>query len=157
MSTLEPSCSAYNQFPKLMSNFSVNVCKTVRPMLSDRCLSVCPVCDISVSWPNGWMDQHETWRGGRSQPWPHCFRWNPAPPPKKGHRPQFTAHVCCGQMARWIKMPLGTEVDLGPNHIVLDGDPQKRGHNTPNLGPCIVAKRLHGSRCHLVRNWPRPG
>jgi len=22
----------------------------------------------------------------------------------------------------WMKMPLGTEVDLGPGHIVLDGD-----------------------------------
>jgi len=26
-------------------------------------------------------------------------------------------------MAGWIKMPLGTEVDLGLGHIVLDGDP----------------------------------
>ena len=24
-------------------------------------------------------------------------------------------------MAGWIKMPLDTEVDLGPGHIVLDG------------------------------------
>jgi len=28
-----------------------------------------------------------------------------------------------GQTAGWIKMPLGTEVDLGPGHILLDGDP----------------------------------
>ena len=26
-------------------------------------------------------------------------------------------------MAAWMKMPLGTEVDLSPGHIVLDGDP----------------------------------
>ena len=26
-------------------------------------------------------------------------------------------------MAGWIKMPLGTEVDLGPGDTVLDGDP----------------------------------
>jgi len=26
-------------------------------------------------------------------------------------------------MAGWIKMPLGTEVGLGPGHIVLDGNP----------------------------------
>jgi len=26
-------------------------------------------------------------------------------------------------MAGWIKMPLGTEVDLGPGDIVLDGNP----------------------------------
>jgi len=49
----------------------------------------------------------------------------PAPHPPKGHNPQFSAHVCCGQMDRWMKMPLGTEVPvgLGPGHIVLDGDP----------------------------------
>ena len=43
------------------------VCKTVRPMLSDRCLSVCPVCPVlsltlvGVLWPNGLTDQGETW------------------------------------------------------------------------------------------------
>jgi len=29
-------------------------------------------------------------------------------------------------MAGWIKMPLGTEVGLGPGDIVLDGDPSIR-------------------------------
>jgi len=37
--------------------------------------------------------------------------------------PQFMAHVCCGQTAGWIKMPLGTDADLGPGQLVLDGDP----------------------------------
>jgi len=36
--------------------------------------------------------------------------------PKKGHSPPFSAHVCCGQTAGWIKMPLGTKVGLGPGH-----------------------------------------
>ena len=27
--------------------------------------------------------------------------------------------VYCGQTAEWIKMKLGTKVDLGPGHIVL--------------------------------------
>jgi len=44
-------------------------------------------------------------------------------PPKRGTAPQFSAHVCCGQMAGLIKMALGTEVGLGPGDIVLDGDP----------------------------------
>jgi len=47
------------------------VCKTVRPMLTDRCLSVlfvCSVCDVSVLWPNGWMDQDETWHAGTPRP-----------------------------------------------------------------------------------------
>jgi len=52
------------------------------------------------------------------------------------------------------------KVGLGPVHTVLDGDPatlpQKRG-TAPNFLPMsVVAKRLNGSRCHLVR-WPRPG
>jgi len=29
--------------------------------------------------------------------------------------------VYCGQTGGWIRMPLGTEVGLGPGHIVLDG------------------------------------
>jgi len=34
--------------------------------------------------------------------------------------PQFLAHVYCGQMAGWIKMPLGTEVGLSAGDNVLD-------------------------------------
>jgi len=48
---------------------------------------------------------------------------DPAPPPNKGHSPQFSAHVYCGQTAGWMKIPLGTEIDLGPGHMVLDRDP----------------------------------
>jgi len=40
-------------------------------------------------------------------------------PSPKGAQPQFFVHVCCDQTAGWIKMPLGTEVDLGPGDIVL--------------------------------------
>ena len=40
-------------------------------------LSVSPVCEVGVLWPNGWMDQRETWRGGRPQARPHCFQWVP--------------------------------------------------------------------------------
>ena len=69
------------------------------------------------------MDQDETWHAGRPRPWPHCFRWGPSVPPPKRHSPQFLAHICCDQMAGWIKVPLGTEVGVGPGHIVLDGDP----------------------------------
>jgi len=75
-------------------------------------LSICPVCNVGVLWPVG-----------------------------------------------WIKMKLGMKVGLGPGHIVLDGDPapppKKMGTaatSYPNFRPMsIVAKRLDGSRCHLVR------
>ena len=138
-----------------LASFWVTICKTVRPMLSDPCLSVLSVCNVGVLWPNGWTDQDETWHAGRPQPWPHCVTWGPRSPSlkaSKGHSPQFAAHICCGQMAGWIKMPLGRKVGLDPSDIVLDGDP---AHLSPKRGPnfrpiSIVAKRLHGSRCHSV-------
>ena len=43
-----------------------------------------------------------------------------APTQKKGTAPtQFLADVYYGQMAGWIKMPLGTEVNLGPGNVVF--------------------------------------
>jgi len=57
-------------------------------------------------------------------------------PSKKGHSspPHSLAHVYCGQMVGWIRMPLGMEVGLGPSHIVLDGDPfpaNGKEHSSP--------------------------
>ena len=37
--------------------------------------------------------------------------------------PQFSAHICYGQMAAWIKMSPGMELGLSPGDFVLDGDP----------------------------------
>jgi len=81
--------------------------KTVRPMPSDGCLSslsVLSVCDFCVLWPIGWMDQDATWYGGRPRP-----RGDRDPDSQKGNSPQFSAHVCSGQTAGWIKMTPGTE------------------------------------------------
>ena len=82
---------------------------------------------------------------------------DPAPPPPKDHSPQFSTHVCCGQMAGWIKMPVGVQIGLGPGDFVLDGDPAtlpKKGAEPPPLPNFwqmfIVAKRLDGSRRHLA-------
>ena len=66
-----------SNFHRVWRFYWVTVCKTVRPMLSDRWLSCLSVCNVGVLWPNG----------------------------------------------RMVKMPLGTEVDLAPGHIVLDRDP----------------------------------
>jgi len=53
--------------------------------------------------------------------------------------PQFSAHICCGQTAGWIKIPLGTKVGLGPGHIVLRGDPAPLPKNTaPNFQPISI-------------------
>jgi len=67
---------------------------------------------------------------------------DPAPSPKRGRSPQFSAHVYRGQTAGWIKMPLGTEVGLGPDDIVLDGNPApspKTGKQPPPMfGPFLL-------------------
>ena len=114
-------------------------------------LSVCPVlsCDVGVLWPNGRTDQDKTWHAGKPRPWPYCIRWGPSSPP-------ILAHICCGQMAAGIKMPLDIEVGLIPEDFMLDGDPappQKGGRSPlPNFRPMsIAAKRLDGSRRHLIR------
>ena len=113
-------------------------------MLSDRCrvclsvclsVSVCLVCNVGVLWPNGWTDQDDTWQAGRPWPWPHCVRWGPCSLSPKGHGPQFSAVICCGQMAAWIKMPLGMELGLGPGEFVLDGTPlpPQKGGGAPQF------------------------
>ena len=63
-----------------------------------------------------------------------------------GIRPQFSAHVCCGQMAGWIKIPLGAEVGLGPGDIVLDGDPapSNKGHSTPHFSTHVDCGQTAG-------------
>ena len=86
-------------------------------------LSVSPVCNVGVLWPKGWMDQDETWRAGRPRPWLQCVRWGPSFHSPKGHNRRFSARICCGQMAGWIKLPLGMEVGLCPGDFVLHGDP----------------------------------
>ena len=180
----------------------LNVCKTIRPMLSNRCLS-CPVLSVTfvhcgqtvgrikmklsmhvglglghivlggdpaplpqkgtapnfrpISVAAKWLYKSRCHLfGARPRPRRLCVRWGPRSAlPKRGRslHPKFSAHVYCGQTAGWMKMVLGTEVGLIPGDFVLDGDPApspKRGRS-PNFRPMyIAAKRLDGSRRHLV-------
>jgi len=62
------------------------------------------------------------------------------PSPKRGTDPQFSAHFYCGRTAGRIRMPLGMEVGLGPDDVLLDGDPApptKKGR-APNFRPCLL-------------------
>jgi len=102
-------------------------------------LFVCTVTDFSaVEKARGvkfCMHQNETWQAGRHRSWSHSFRWEPSSPSPNGHSPQFSAHICCCQMAAWIKMTLGIKVGFGPGHIVLDGDPAPpKGAQPPIFG-----------------------
>jgi len=88
-------------------------------MLSDRCLWIMSVLsclalfDVGVFWPNGWMDQDETWYGGIDLGPGHIVL-DEDPAPKA---PIFGPCLLWRNAAGWIKMPLGREGDS-----VLDGD-----------------------------------
>jgi len=71
------------------------------------------------------------------------FDVEPATPEKRHTPAQFLAHVYCGQMAGWTKTTLGTEVDLGSGHIVLDGvsAPAKVAQQPPIFGSCLLWPR----------------
>ena len=151
------------------TTFWATVCKTVRPMLSVRCLSVLSVClcvlfdcvsCLSVSFVHkcgqtvGRIKMKLGMQVGLG-PGHIVLDGNPAPLPRRGTAlTQFSAHICCSQMAAWIKMPLGMELGLNPGDFVLDGDaapPPQKGAEPPNFRPIfIVAKRLDASKCHLV-------
>jgi len=131
-----------------------------------RPLSVLSVCNVGVVvWPNGWMDQDETWHVG-PRPWPQCAMMKTqlsfgqrGTTPSQFSAHQFSVHVYCGQMAGWMKTPLGTEVDLGPSHTVLHGDPAalpRKWHNSPVFSAHVYCghgrpSQLLLSSCHCSR------
>jgi len=113
-------------------DYWVTICKTAHAY-AIRPLSVCPVLSVMLVYCGqtvGWIKTKLSTEVGLG-PGHTVLDEDPAPPPPKGHSPQFLAHICCGQKAGWIKMPLGREAGLGPSDIVLDGDPAppKRGHS----------------------------
>jgi len=122
-----------------------NVCKTVRPILSDLCLS-CPVlsvCNVGALWPNGSTDPDETWHRGRPRTRPHFVRWGPSfPPPKRTQSPILGPHLLwpndwMDQDATWYggrPRPRPRCVRWGPN-----SPPTERGTSVPPLfGLCLL-------------------
>jgi len=150
-----PTLQTDNGLIERANRFWATVCKMVCPLLSDRCpvcLS-CTICNVVVLWPNGGTHEDETWHAVSLGPGHIVLDGDPGLPPRKGHTVQFSAHVCCRQMARWIKMQLGMKVRLGLGGFVLDGNPApppKKGADSQFLAHFYCAKRLDRSRCHLV-------
>ena len=97
------------------------------------------------------MDQDETWHAGRPRPGQIVLDGDPAPPLQKGHSPQFSAHVCSGQTAGWIKMSLGTEVVLGQGNIVFDWDPLSPKTGGTGTAPPILAHVYCGQTAGWIR------
>jgi len=116
--------------------FRATVCKTVRPMLLDRCMSVLSVTLVYCGQTVGWIKRKLGMQVGLG-PGHIVLDGDPAAPYPKGQSPppQFSAHICCSQVAGWIKMPLGMEVGLSPGNFMLDGDqptPPQKGGGVPS-------------------------
>ena len=72
-------------------------------MLSVRCLSVLSVTLVYCGQTVGRIKMKLSMQVGLD-PGHIVLGGDLAPPPLKGHSPpQFSAHICCGQMAAWIK------------------------------------------------------
>jgi len=107
------------------------------------------------------MDQGATWYGGRPQHRPHCVRWGSSSPfPKKGRSsPLFGPCLLWpNQTVEWIKVPLGTKVDLIPGHVVLHADPAfpiHKGHNPQfSAHVCCAQMVAHLSYCWALVPLP---
>ena len=113
-STFQPCTSDFLD-KSLVSHFpvfiEVIVCKTVRSMLSDCCLSVLSVCTLvhcgqTVGRIKMKLGKHVGLGPG------HIVLdgiGNPGPRPKGAQPPNFRT-ICCGQIARWITMSHGSKV-----------------------------------------------
>jgi len=78
----------------------------------------------------------------------------PHPPPQEGHKAPVVAHVC-GQWPNDCMdedaTALGTEVDLGPGHIVLDGDSAPFAQGAQQLAPSFrLVYCGRGRPCQLL-------
>jgi len=62
---------------------------------------------------------------------------------KGAEPPQFSAHICCGQTAGCIKMPLGMEVGLSPGDFVLYGYPALKFSAHVCYSYCDFVRTLH--------------
>jgi len=83
------------RFSYCIQRFLATVCKTVRPMLSDRCpVLSCPVC-LSLTYvcsgqTVAWIKmKHDMQDASRPLSTPHCVRWGPSSPPKRDTAPNF--------------------------------------------------------------------
>ena len=73
---------------------------------------------------------------------------DPPLPPAKGHSPPtIFGPYLLRQMAAWIRMPLGIELDLGPGDFVLDGDrapPPQKGSGVPKFSAHVYCVKTAG-------------
>jgi len=101
---------------------------------------------------------------GFGRPGQIVLDWDQPPLPREAQTPNFLAHICYGQMAGWIKIPLDMEVGLGPGDFVLDRDPAPpphKGTRAPSsiFSPCPLWQNGcmdQDGTCHGRGSWSRP-
>ena len=127
----------------ILAHFWATVCKTVRPMLSDRCLSVLSVMsvgNVGVLWSNGCMDQDESRHAGRPRPWPHCVQIGTQLPSPKGHSAPifgpFAAKWLCGSRCYLVRRQASAQATLYQMGTSLPYP--KRGQSPQIFGPCLL-------------------
>ena len=118
-----------------------------------------PIFGPCLLWPNIWIDQDGTWHGGGPWSRPHCARWGTNSPPLK--RGQSAPPI----FGPFLLSPNGWMDKDGSRHgsrpqprrLYARWGPRdpaplsQKGTEPPNFRPIfIVAKRLDGSRWHLV-------
>jgi len=85
-----------------IKKYTVEPCKTVRPVLLDRCLSVCPVLSVTLVYCGqtvGWIKMKLGMQVGLG-PGHTVLDGDPATPPPKGHSfPIFGPHIF---VAKWL-------------------------------------------------------
>jgi len=110
-------------------------------MLSDRCLSVCPVCNVGVLCQTvGWIKTPLGMEVGLG-PGHIVLLGDPAPSPKNGHSPLLSQFWPMSVVANRLDgsrchLARTTEKGLGAGHIVLDGEPappRKGAQQPPSL------------------------
>jgi len=99
--------------------------------------------------------------------------WNPAelPSSKRGRSPQFSTHICCGQMAgmRWMDQDATWQGSRhqAKRHCVRWGpsSPLRKGAEPPNFRPLVYCSQTAGwikmplgvevglGPCHIVLDW----
>jgi len=96
--------------------------------------------NVGVLWPNGWMDQDETWHRGRPRHRPYCVRWGHSSPSPKGTTHNFWPISVLAKRLDGTRCHLGGRPRPRP-HCVRWGLLPPKGHN-PNFRPMpVVAKR----------------
>ena len=118
------------------------------------CMSVCPVLSVTFVYCGQTVRRIKMKLGKQVRLGPDhiVLDGDSAPLPQRG-TPQFSAHICCGQMAAWYG------VRPRPKRLCIRWGSRspspKRGQSPlPNFRHIsIVAKRLDASRWHLLWRW----